>query len=63
MDSAVNAPMVKKTNPNCHCPNIGCEIHGKCAECKREHHNKNMYCTLSPWRKKINDWMCKVLPK
>ncbi|MDR1245630.1 MAG: hypothetical protein LBK57_01215 [Clostridiales Family XIII bacterium] len=40
---------------NCPCPNRNCKYCGKCKECARDHHGKNMYCRLSPWRRKIND--------
>jgi hypothetical protein len=49
-------------NPNCPCPNKGCDLHGDCAACVREHHGRTMYCKLPGWRRKINDWLCKILP-
>jgi hypothetical protein len=53
---------VEKINANCPCPNHGCGYHGKCRECARDHHGKSMYCKLPPWRKKINDILCRILP-
>jgi hypothetical protein len=55
--------MAIKTNPNCPCPNTTCEVHGNCKECAKDHKGKGMYCKLPKWRKKLNNFICKFLPK
>jgi hypothetical protein len=53
---------MEKINMKCPCPNHGCEYHGKCKECIKDHHGKNMYCKLPPWRKKSMIFYARFCP-
>jgi hypothetical protein len=41
----------------CNCPNVNCKRHGNCAECRKNHNYKTMYCAVrdGSLRKKLTD--------
>ncbi|MFL0195841.1 hypothetical protein ACJDU8_09740 [Clostridium sp. WILCCON 0269] len=55
--------MNNRINLNCKCPNTKCEMHGKCKECRERHGNKSVYCQLSDFRKKVNNFLCKIVAR